>query len=72
MADSELAEKWLDSLKETTDFKTRPKIIPAIGVTIECRIILEKDSDWSLVQDVLNQCRCHGAAEVVGVRAFEE
>ena len=61
------AEGWMESL---TGHGDRPDLLPAIGVRIECRIVVDREYGWEEVKEILEKCREYGSAEVTEYLPF--
>ena len=64
------SEEWFRNILKNT--LQKPKIVPVVGVKIECRILVTNISEWQYVQDTLEHAQQFGAAEIVEYKIFEE
>lgn len=60
---------WMGALRQTT--KNQPKVVPEVGVTITCRIVVSSFEHWQLIQDTLDACRQFGTAEITDYQEFK-
>ena len=58
----------MNDLKSTSD--KLPTLIPAVGVQIEVRLVIDDGMAFSEIDDVLDKCRELGSAEIVKVIQF--
>lgn len=56
------ADEWMRVARTK---QNDPKLVPAIGVKIEVRLVVRYPNDWATIEEVIDGARAHGAADIV-------